>query len=153
MNVNEWTGTEYPAEIVEQAVSWLGYLDSFVDTKSLKGEDSTSEILEQSVHKLNYSKRLEFYEWLGSDPTHQYIFADCCEMWAKTSCLNSLKSSLNKSNVLFLPVRNQKTTVFHNSYLMGESYTTAQHAPVWAYNLVIGLILVGLSLPSISNLL
>ena len=150
MNLNEWTGTEYPEQIVEQATSWLGFLDGFVDTNSLKGEDSTSEILEQSMNKLNLTKRLEFFEWLGRDPRHQYIFADCCELWAKTSCLHSLKATLSYSNVLPLPKRNRKRPTLQISSLVGESYINSQQAPVWAYNLVIGLIVVGLSLPIVS---
>lgn len=148
MNVNEWTGTEYPQEIVEQAINWLGFLDSFVDTRMLEGKDSTSEVLEQSLNKLNHAKRLEFFEWLGSDPRHQYIFSDCCEMWAKTSCLQSLQTSLNQSNVLKLPNK-QRSRNLYISNLVGESYTQSHQSPVWAYNLVISLIVIGLALPII----
>ncbi len=149
MNLNEWTGTSYPTEMLEQATQWLGCLDSFVDVNKLKGEDSTSEVLEQSVKHLNYQKRIEFFEWLGHDARHQYAFADCCELWAKTSCIHSLKSAINKSNVLKLPTKNRSSSL-QISPLMGESYSQGKFAPVWAYNLVIGLIVVGLSFPIIS---
>jgi hypothetical protein len=149
MNIDEWAGTEYPERIIADAVAWLGFLDGFVDTRALQGEDSTTEILEQSIHKLNEAKRLEFFEWLSEDAKHQYVFADCCEMWAKTACLHSLKSSLQQSNIHLFPKQKPRSNGLKISSLVGESYPQTNAAPVWAYNLVISLIVLGLSLPAI----
>lgn len=142
MNVNEWTGFDYPEELVEQAAGWLGFLDGHLDAGEL---NESFDILEKGVQYLPHDKKLEFFAWLGEDPRHQHVFVDCCELWAKTSCLETLKSNIVADNILVFPKQNQ--TSFPLQSVFNDSPSSSHTAPVWAYNLVIGLIVFGMSIP------
>lgn len=145
MNVNEWTGFNYSEELVEQAANWLGFLDGNLSADELGASTESFDILEKGVKHLPHDKRLEFFAWLSEDPQHQHVFADCCELWAKSSCLESFKSSINTSNILDFPKQNEPPLSIQSVF--NDPPSSSQAAPVWAYNLVLGLIIFGMSLP------
>ncbi len=148
MNVNEWTGFDYSEELVEQAANWLGFLDGNVNPDELGASTDSFDILEKGVQHLPHDKRVEFFTWLSEDPKHQYVFADCCELWAKSSCLESLKSKVNESNILDFPKPSRRPLSIQSVF--SEPPSSSQAAPVWAYHVVVGLIIFGMALPLFS---
>lgn len=135
MNIHEWLGEDIPPEIIQQSVEWIATLDD-LDAKP-------------DAEK----KRADFYVWLGQNPLHQQAFAELSEIWAKTACLESLKSKIDASQVISFPgMGNNKDQGSHwpNHPLLADPMMCSNtFAPSWLYGVTLVTIVLGLFLPVI----
>ncbi|MFC3093275.1 DUF4880 domain-containing protein [Alteromonas sediminis] len=135
MNIHEWLGEDVPAAVVEKAIDWIAVLDDLEN----KPEEQ--------------AKRIAFYQWLGEDAAHQQAFAELSEMWAKTACLESLKSKIDASQVIPFPLKSQQNkpaSKWGNQPLLADSMMCSNtFAPSWLYGVTLVTMCLGLILPAI----
>jgi len=125
LNIEEWSGYEVSEGVLEQAANWIAVLDS---------------------QNLEDKQQIAFYDWLQQHPSHQQAYLELSELWAKSSCINSMEHLVETSKVLSFPSHLPRP-----EFQTNIPQTTA--SPAWAYSLTIGLILVGLSLPIVQNII
>ena len=82
MNIEEWSGYEVSELVLEEAANWIASLDS---------------------NSLDDNQQITFYTWLQEHPSHQHAYLELSELWAKSSCINSMEHMVEKSKVLTFP--------------------------------------------------
>jgi transmembrane sensor len=82
-SLDGWIGVSVPDVIMDDAAAWLMMLDS---------------------DDCNPADRIAFARWLGEDPTHQWAFEELSAIWARLHTLSEVKSRIDDSNIVRLPV-------------------------------------------------
>lgn len=127
MNIHEWLGEDISPKALDQAVDWIAILDAKVNDE---------EFSEQQA---------KFYQWLGQAPVNQYAFAELSEIWAKTACLDKLKSTIETSKVIDFPQAEQNSNgIWPEQPLLADSMIcSSSSSPAWLYEITLATITLG----------
>jgi len=99
-----WIGENVPDHIMEEAASWMAFLDSCECTPA---------------------DRIAFVRWLGRDRMHQSAFEELSEVWARLHTLTDIQQVADHPDVIPFPAPADSPKVFADERASGRAEWSA----------------------------